>query len=859
MASRRDPDADLLEDDAPEGRNPYASSTRWRHQESGAFAKHARQRQQQGGGGHPMAREADSHSRVSDLADFLNTSRITPDAGSSSRPTTPRFKPIMAGAAEARQAVNGEQHANGVPESRIFDGKDIACGPLLNYRRMEGTQWIGSVLVVTRGGGASQPFTPTLSLRQARAPGRHDAPSTEAQGICLYSDSRSTFWRFNVSVEMEHSETKWEYSLPGLRFHSKTKPQVNNFFVPAVNESMRIMFHSCNGFSVGTDEEAWSGPALWNDVIRRHKEVPFHVMIGGGDQIYNDGIRVTGPLQEWTGIANPKKRREYAFPETLRADCDDYYLNNYIRWYGTEPFASANGQIPQLNIWDDHDIIDGFGSYVNEFMKCDVFRGIGGLAHKYYMLFQHHLPPPPTTYSSDSTPTGLAGNGQGSDPAQLINTYVHPAMTESNYIVGSQAGPYVAEHSHNIYTKLGARMCFLGIDARTERTRHQVNYPETYDQIFGRLRDELTSAANSGTPFRHLILLLGVPIAYPRLTWLENIFASPVLGPIKFMNRRMGLGGSFFNSFDGSVDLLDDLDDHYTARTHKKERNHLIQRLQQICAEFSVRITILGGDVHLAALGRFYSNPKLNIPTENDYRYITNVVSSAIVNKPPPAAVANLLSRRNKIHHLNHDTDETLLKMFDKDPGDSTKTAAHNQVTMPSRNFAMITENSPNNTRGSNNNGNTAHTHDAPSWPLAAPPPILDAESSRPPGSSAGGASTRSNFGGGGGGGNGNSNGSANGTFPGKKDGHYALHAGEVNAGTKHKAASEAQHGRGCDGSLDVCIRVEINQRDREGHTEGYGLTIPALDYHGPRPASIAPPASAWSGSHGGSSVGGQH
>jgi len=29
-----------------------------------------------------------------------------------------------------------------------------------------------------------------------------------------------------------------------------------------------------------------------------------------------------------------------------------------------------------------------------------VFRGIGGVAHKYYMLFQHHLPPPPSTYTS---------------------------------------------------------------------------------------------------------------------------------------------------------------------------------------------------------------------------------------------------------------------------------------------------------------------------------------------------------------------------------------------------------------------------------------------------------------------------
>ncbi len=49
-------------------------------------------------------------------------------------------------------------------------------------------------------------------------------------------------------------------------------------------------------------------------------------------------------------------------------------------------------------------IIDGFGSYVNEFMKCDVFRGIGGTAHKYYMLFQHPLPPPASTYTSGKHP-----------------------------------------------------------------------------------------------------------------------------------------------------------------------------------------------------------------------------------------------------------------------------------------------------------------------------------------------------------------------------------------------------------------------------------------------------------------------
>jgi hypothetical protein len=267
------------------------------------------------------------------------------------------------------------------------------------------------------------------------------------------------------------------------------------------------------------------------------------------------------------------------------------------------------------------------------------------------------------------------------------------------------------------------------------------------------------------------------------LTWLENVLRSPLIGPVKFLNRRFGLGGGFFNHFDGSVDLLDDLDDHYTARTHKPERAGLITTLQNIAAEFSVRVTILGGDVHLAALGRFYSNPKLNIPAEQDNRYMSNVVSSAIVNKPPPQAVANLLARRNKIHHLNRMTDETLLNLFDKDPGDSSKTSNSNHCTMPSRNYAMLTENSPNNAPANGHDHQTA-----------------DAEPA---------------------------------SFQGV-DGHGRLHKGEVGAGTKHSAATHEGHGLGNDGSLDICINVEIDQHNREGRTQGYGFTVPLLNYQKP-------------------------
>lgn len=280
MASYHDQDQDIMDDEGLRGaRNPHASASRWRHQESKAYASHAAGRHSQ-----TVAREPDAHGRVNELADFLNSSRIKPDnAKQTDKPGTPRFTPILAGEAAAGDHPLTAADAT-VP---LPDGKEIAVGPLLNYRRMEGATWIGSVLVVTMGGGQTQPFVPTLLLNRAgqRETGENGvyggssgAGSAEVQGVCLYSDSRNTFWRFDLSVPVERAETTWEYTLPGLRFRSKTKPRRNCFYVPSVAESFRVMFHSCNGFSVGTDVEAYSGAALWNDVLRRHADVPFHVM-----------------------------------------------------------------------------------------------------------------------------------------------------------------------------------------------------------------------------------------------------------------------------------------------------------------------------------------------------------------------------------------------------------------------------------------------------------------------------------------------------------------------------------------------------------------------------------------------------
>ncbi|TKA24984.1 hypothetical protein B0A50_06082 [Salinomyces thailandicus] len=675
---------------------------------------------------------------------------------------------------------------------------EVLCGPLLNYRRMGSgdvpgqPMWHGSVLIVTTPGQIPDELRLSYAGAVGNAtPGDVIGHRAAFEGVRLYEDPQKAFWRFEIQVPFQDHESAWTYTIPhmvsakGDKVHLE-KPK--RFAIPSKDESMRIMFQSCNGFSVGTDEDAWSGCALWNDVLRVHEQQPFHVMIGGGDQIYNDSVRVNGPLRPWTDIANPRKRRDYPFNEEMRAKCDEYYFNNYTRWYNTEPFASANGQIPQINIWDDHDIIDGFGSYTDHFMKCPVFRGIGGVAHKYYLLFQHHLPPPSSTYTSDAPQTESHG---GKDAVQLKDTYVMTQSVEDpSYIIGKSPGPYVEEKSRSIYCRLGKRIAFAGIDARTERTRHQINYPETYDLFFNTISDRIEASHGE---IKHLVLLLGVPIAYPRLQWLENILQSPLIGPLRFLNKRFGVAGGFFNQFDGNVDLLDDLDDHYTAHQHKKERKMLILSLQELAKKHSVRISIVSGDVHLAAVGRFYSNPKLNIQAEQDWRYIPNVVSSAITNKPPPTAVANLLAKRNKIHHLDPETDETLLEIFNQnpgvgEPGIKPKSAENNHATMPSRNYAIICESHQHNTaNGSISNGHTNGDVVAGYGDNAA--------------------------------------------FTPPKNPREPLHFGEKNAGTKHPAAQGINRtGLGGRHGLDVTLRVEKNPSDNQGHTQGYGFSIPALE-----------------------------
>ncbi|KAH7313468.1 hypothetical protein B0I35DRAFT_480151 [Stachybotrys elegans] len=467
----------------------------------------------------------------------------------------------------------------------------------------------------------------------------------DVRGFRLHAERGCTFWRFNIEVELRDKQQRIAYRV--------NRGPAMGFWVPARGQSMNMMFYSCNGFSASVERDEFSGPdPMWRDVLNTHQYRPFHVMIGGGDQIYNDAVaKHSKLLDEWLDIRDPLRKHNAPFTPEMQDEIEEFFLENYCTWFSQGLFGLANSQIPMVNMLDDHDIFDGYGSYPHHDMNSPVMTGLGAVGFKYYMLFQH----------------------------QSISTETQ--ATEPSWILGDTPGVYINELSHSLFMNMGSKIALLALDCRTERTEHDVLNEVTWDKVLDRIYSEIARGQ-----VEHLLVVLGVPIAYPRLVWLENILTSRLMDPIKALGRT-GVFGKVLNNIDGGVEVLDDLNDHWTAKNHKEERKMVIEELQDLAIDKSIRVTILSGDVHLAAIGQFYSKSSLGLPKHKDPRYMPNIISSAIVNAPPPDMMADILNRRNKVHHFDKVTDEDMIPIFQNGVDGKPR---NNKRLLPHRNWCSI-------------------------------------------------------------------------------------------------------------------------------------------------------------------------
>lgn len=545
----------------------------------------------------------------------------------------------------------------------------IICGPILRLINMDFKEktYEGSIMVVVRG---EENFPKiTYQLGPSLPSEDEDIEVNEAffEGKLFHKDilkdDNIWFYRYEIKLPMSNYEQMVKYAVDG------TMEPHYRFFVPSFTQNSNVISYSCNGFSLSVDTSKFKG-SLWYDVLKKHRYVHYHAILGGGDQIYSDNIKLHAPnLKAWLETKDPIKKYNTQTTEETKEQIRQFYLEHYLNWYGyghwygstpkskttQKCFVKSLACIPAINVWDDHDIIDGYGSYNDSFMKTENFLTVGRMAYRYYMLFQQHV---------------SASKQDGDEYAYLKS---------KQWILGNEKGSsYIGERSHSIFSWLGPKMAMLGLDCRTERKLHEIFSERSYSLIWERVEREIKNLKGG-----HLLLMLGIPIAYPRLVWLEWLFTSKLLAPIKYLSKKGIFASGFVNEFNGDVELLDDLNDHWCARHHKKERNYLIMKLQDIGAKYGVRITILSGDVHLASVGRFRAkihrhhlimseekekeNTRIIEEPTKDVRLIFNIIASAIVNTPPPDAMATLLQKRCRLHHFDLETDEDAVPIFAKE------------------------------------------------------------------------------------------------------------------------------------------------------------------------------------------------
>ena len=181
---------------------------------------------------------------------------------------------------------------------------------------------------------------------------------------------------------------------------------------------------------------------------------------------------------------------------------------------------------------------------------------------------------------------------------------------------------------------------------------------------------------------------------------------------------------------------------------------------------------------------------------------MVNIISSAITNAPPPNAVANMLNKRNKLHHFNSETDENLMELFYQNPNGTLNRVNH--TTLPVRNYCIITENAGLSTLNEPAAGEAVAGAEADGG-LAETQVRYEKTHSRSRSKAEARAATDAESG-------------------------DMIPARHQTGSIDHPSAQTPGSGTKRRYALDVSIRAEIDPKSDEGRTLGYGFCIPCLE-----------------------------
>ncbi|KAK6529133.1 hypothetical protein TWF694_004347 [Orbilia ellipsospora] len=564
----------------------------------------------------------------------------------------------------------------GVSMFKVAPSNGVYFGPYLRYTNMDLEQgiWLGSILLVT----AVEP--PTIHLHQTIDLSPNPR---QLEGHPIFAHKNWTFYRYDIDIRMGDAPAKWTYAVTSVAGCTRYE-----FLVAAKHDrSWRFIAHSCNDFSPSYPQQERSKIGgtgyMWKDVMQKHIEVGgFHCQIGTGNQVYADKMWKEIPLlKDWLDIKGKDVRKDAAWTARHEEDVQHAYFHYYTSTFDQPHLREAWAQIPHICQIDSHDIFDGFGSYPEYMQFSNMFKNIGRIALDWYLLFQHH-----TTLSI------LKAVPDDRDLFTVTGTGWH------------------------FIKYLGPGLAVVGPDTRSERNPHQVMAGPTYQGLFPRI-------ATLPSSVQHVLLILSVPIIFPRMDMAESVantmqsgkkavnglfnMTGKVAGGVAGIVGAKGLVGEGFNSVKravgktgmlsnvvsifGEVDLLDDLRDHWTHQSKDLERTYLIRTLQGIAHARGIRFTFLSGNTQCCGAGLVHDPSK-----PGDHKTMYQVISSAIVNGPPANMMMKLLNNNKQLFipqngmrstNAPSDTKEDMIELFGTDINGTPRAE---KKLMARRNYAIF-------------------------------------------------------------------------------------------------------------------------------------------------------------------------
>lgn len=330
--------------------------------------------------------------------------------------------------------------------------------------------------------------------------------------------------------------------------------------MPSKEAPYSFAFFSCHmPYKMDTNEEhdlQLSNEKMWGcleDTLKRHKDKGLRFIIGGGDQVYTDGVKhedINLPM-----ILNDKMEKKDGELTPTKDEMVLWYRDIYRGYWGVRGINRIFSSHPTYMIWDDHEIWDGWGSYI---------LSPGNKKDELHKMF-------PVYKDTDKL------KAKGLNRKDLLT------LKERMFEAAKQVYDEY-QHSHN-----------PGVPGRYD---YDLSHGENSAFYFldGRGQRDINRSRNR---------ILGKPQLDRFKAWLESaevrkkkvvfvISAVPVLHVSTMVANMSELGPVIKRG------LQDDLRDSWENRKHKSEREALMSSLFK-AADRGQRVVILSGDVHIAA------------------------------------------------------------------------------------------------------------------------------------------------------------------------------------------------------------------------------------------------------------------